>query len=150
MHHEQGCDKLFVRIDRTALERQRSAHLGRTLREPISFAPCMPLDAGRSGPWLRVLDWVLTEMNAAPGSSCIDSPLLAAQIEQTVMAALLSVQPHQCNLGAVGAQAVHHRLTNQGRAPGDDRHLSIKTVHRRTPFTSIDVTGMVGRCASVL
>jgi AraC-like DNA-binding protein len=95
MHHEQGCDKLFLRIDRNALERQCSAHLGRTLREPLTFAPCMPLDTERSAPWLRLLHWLLAELNAAPGSSCIDSPLLAAQIEQTMMAALLSVQPHQ-------------------------------------------------------
>jgi len=138
MHHEQGCDKLFVRVDRTALERQCSAHLGRTLREPLSFAPCMPLDAGRSGPWLRVLDWVLTEMNAAPGSSCIDSPLLAAQIEQTMMAALLSVQPHQYTLSLTAGD-------RHGVTPGFIRRVErYIDEHAHLPITVVDMAEHAG------
>ena len=57
----------------------------------------MQLDAQRSGPWVRLLQWLIAELSAGPldESSCIDSPMLGAQIEQTMMAALLSVQPHQ-------------------------------------------------------
>lgn len=139
MHHEQGCDKLFVRIDRSALERQCSTHLGRALSEPLTFTPCMPLDAERSGPWLRLLQWLIAELGAesSPGSSCIDSPLLAAQIEQTLMAALLSGQPHQYS----HVMAADRRGVSPGFLRRVEAYIA-ENAHR--PITVVDMAEHAG------
>jgi AraC-like DNA-binding protein len=96
MLHHEGCEKLFVRVDRAALERHCAGLIGRPLREPIVFAPAMALDDPRAAAWVRWVHWLVAELgdDLTRASPWIDSPLLAARIEQAGVAALLHCQPH--------------------------------------------------------
>lgn len=96
MLHHEGCEKLFVRVERAALEKQCAGHLGRPLREPVVFAPGMALDQPRAAAWVGWVRWLFEELgdDLSKSSPWVDSPLLASQIEQAGIAALLQCQPH--------------------------------------------------------
>lgn len=96
IRHDSGTEKLFVRIDRDALERHCRQHLGGDLRQPVEFLPRMALLDGRSRSWTRLMSWLCEEIGNedAQGDSMLDSPLFSAQIEQMVITTLLMCQPH--------------------------------------------------------
>lgn len=96
MCHGDDTEKLFVKIDRDALERHCRQHLGGDLRQPIEFRPEMSLVAPRSLSWVRLMNWLCGEVGQERNGedTILDSPLFSAQIEQMVIATLLLSQPH--------------------------------------------------------
>lgn len=96
MLHHEGCEKLFVRVERAALEKHCAGQLGRPLRDPLVFTPAMVLDQPQVAAWARWIRWLFEELgdDLSKSSPWVDSPLLASQIEQAGIAALLQCQPH--------------------------------------------------------
>lgn len=96
MHHDCGTEKIFVRINRESLERCCRQILGGDIRQPIEFLPEMSLYDARSGPWVRLIQWLCNEISHQDGEagSMLDSTLFAAQVEQMVITTLLFSQPH--------------------------------------------------------
>jgi AraC-like DNA-binding protein len=96
MRHGDDTEKLFVKIDRAALERHCRQHLGGDLRHPVEFDPEMSLVAPRSLSWVRLMNWLCEEIGGERSgeNTILDSPLFSAQIEQMVIATLLLSQPH--------------------------------------------------------
>ncbi|MBS0367855.1 MAG: AraC family transcriptional regulator [Proteobacteria bacterium] len=92
IHHEVNTEKLVVRIEREVLERSCIQHLGRALRQPIEFLPSMMLDGVAGSRWTGLLRWIYESL--ALDEQCFDSPIMAAQVEQAVIATLLTCQPH--------------------------------------------------------
>jgi len=95
MHHADGTEKVFVRIDRDVLERHCRQHLGTDLRQPVEFHPGMVLGDGRAAAWPRLMHWLFGELGQAGTATgnLVESPLFAAQVEQVVIATLLLCQP---------------------------------------------------------
>lgn len=96
MRHGGDTEKLFVKIDRVALERHCRQHLCGDLRHPVEFDPEMSLVAPRSLSWVRLVNWLCEEVGGEcrGADTILDSPLYSAQIEQMVIATLLLSQPH--------------------------------------------------------
>ncbi|CAN5584736.1 AraC family transcriptional regulator [soil metagenome] len=142
MLHHDGCEKLFVRVERAALERHCAGQLGRPLREPVVFAPRMAVDESRAAAWLRWVGWLFAELSddRAEGSPWVDSPLLAAQIEQAGIAALLHCQPHSHQEAMRALDQDAHRLS-----PGFVRRAAAYLEeHADAPLSIADVAAHVG------
>ncbi len=92
IRHEANTEKLVVRVEREVLERNCIQHLGHALRQPIGFQPSMTLDGVAGSRWTGLLRWIYESF--AVDDQCFDSPIMSAQVEQTVIATLLSAQPH--------------------------------------------------------
>jgi len=92
IRHEANTEKLVIRIEREVLERNCIQHLGHALRHPIGFLPSMTLDGVAGSRWTGLLRWIYESL--ALDDQCFDSPIMSAQVEQTVIATLLSAQPH--------------------------------------------------------
>lgn len=92
IRHEANTEKLVIRIEREVLERNCIQHLGHALRQPIGFLPSMTLDGVAGNRWTGLLRWIYESL--ALDDQCFDSPIMSAQVEQTVIATLLSAQPH--------------------------------------------------------
>jgi AraC-like DNA-binding protein len=84
--------QVIVRLEREALERHLAAALGRELDRPLEFRAAMATDAGGGASWRRLVDYLIAEVDA--GGPLLHSRLAAAQVEQLLMTALLTVQPH--------------------------------------------------------
>jgi AraC-like DNA-binding protein len=125
MLHHEGCEKLFVRVERAALEQQCISHLGRPLRDPLVFAPGMALDQPRAAAWVRWVRWLFEELgdDLSKDSPWVDSPLLASQIEQAGIAALLQCQPHSYRevLAASGQHGISPGFVRRAEAYIDER-----------------------------
>ena len=91
MHHGQGTEKLFIRIERVALERQFMQLYARPLRGGLEFAPDIETPLGPGADLRRLIEWLFAE---ASEGELLDHPLVAARIEETLMAALLGTLAH--------------------------------------------------------
>ncbi|MCK6396456.1 AraC family transcriptional regulator [Zoogloea sp.] len=92
IRHEANTEKLIVRVERDVLERNCIQHLGHALRQPIGFQPSITLDGAAGNRWTSLLRWIYESL--ALDEQCFDSPMMSAQVEQTVIATLLTCQPH--------------------------------------------------------
>jgi AraC-like DNA-binding protein len=92
IRHEANTEKLIVRVEREVLERNCIQHLGHAMRQPIGFQPAMTLDGTAGNRWTSLLRWIYESL--ALDEQCFDSPMMSAQVEQTVIATLLTCQPH--------------------------------------------------------
>lgn len=91
MRHEVGAEKLFVRIERDALERLAEQLVPGRRRTGVTFAPALPLTAPALASLRSMLDWLFRE---ATHGSLLDQPLLAARIEETLLLTMLQLLPH--------------------------------------------------------
>jgi len=91
VHHYEDTDKLVVRIDRDALERHCANLLGHTLSDGIRFQQAMDLSTAGGMRWVSLLKWVYESLLGDGGG--LESPLIAAQLEQMVITMILSSQP---------------------------------------------------------
>ena len=91
MHHGEGTEKLFIRIERAALERQFTQMYARPPRGALEFTPAIaaPLAAGAG--LRRMVDWLFEE---ASGGELMEHPMVAARIQETLLVALLDILPH--------------------------------------------------------
>lgn len=107
MWHGADTEKLFVKIERVALERHCRQLLGGNPCEPVEFAPHMSMTTPQLRSWVRLMRWLYDECGRAGGNDeGLASPLFAAQIEQMVITTLLLCQPNNYS----------ERLADQGPA----------------------------------
>lgn len=102
IRHDANTEKLVVRIERDVLERSCIQHLGHGLRQPIEFAPAMALDGVTGGRWTSLLRWIYESL--AMEEQCFDSPIMSAQVEQTIIATLLTCQAHNYTGELIGEE----------------------------------------------
>lgn len=89
-----GCQMVTARFDKAALESTMSAMLGRPLQGPIRLRLGMDLAAPSSGPFLRALRMLHSELRQ-PDGGMTANPVMAANLSQLVMTGLLVSQPHE-------------------------------------------------------
>jgi AraC-like DNA-binding protein len=87
---EADCDQIMVRIERELLERTCAQHLGQELQQPLRFDLGMEMSANPG--WKSLMSYLIAE--ADHGSSCLQIPLLRAQLEQLVATTLLLGHGH--------------------------------------------------------
>lgn len=92
IQHEMDTEKLVVRIDREALERNCIQHLGHGMRRPLEFLTSMSLDSAGGMRWTSLLRWIYESL--AIDETSFDGPIIAAQVEQMAITTLLSCQSH--------------------------------------------------------
>ena len=84
--------QVIVRFEREALERHLETALGRELDRPLEFRAALAMDEGGGASWRRLVDYLVAEIDG--GGALLGSRLAATQVEQLLMTALLTVQPH--------------------------------------------------------
>lgn len=94
MRHGKNTEKLFIRLDRQALEREFVQLSGAALKGSLKFLPGIPLDTPQGQALHRYVCWLMQE---ASDGSLLDHPLVAAQLESTLMAAVLDTLAHNQN-----------------------------------------------------
>lgn len=93
MRWRKDCDQLILRIDREAFERTCEAQLGHAIDRPIEFSLGMDL---RSEGGLMCENLIsLIAANPSFVQSVLKYPMVAAQVEQSLMSALFIGQPNQ-------------------------------------------------------
>jgi AraC-like DNA-binding protein len=90
IQHSHSTEKLIIRVDRTVLEQHCQQYLGRTLRSDLEFQAAMPLDTPEGRRWMRMVGWVYDSLSVEDDLP----PLLAKQMESTLVSMLLTCQPH--------------------------------------------------------
>lgn len=91
MRHERNAEKLFIRVERAALEQTCAQYYGRPQHGPLNFQPAIPLSVSATRSLKGLFDWQLVE---ASDGTLFDQPLVAAQFEEALMIALLGTLPH--------------------------------------------------------
>jgi AraC-like DNA-binding protein len=91
MRHDKSAEKLFVRIDRCALERECVQFAGAPLKGPLKFAPGIPLETAAGQALRRYISWLMQE---ASDGVLLDYPIIAAQFEDALITALLGTLSH--------------------------------------------------------
>lgn len=94
MRHGPGTEKLFLRIDRTALERQFLQLYGYPPHGAIEFAAGIDLGSVPGQALLRLTGWMFAE---ASDGAMLEQPLVSVRIEEVLMTTLLEGLAHnQC------------------------------------------------------
>lgn len=91
MRHDAGAEKLFVRIEREALERLAGQLDFGAQGSALVFEPALPLTSPALASLRSMLAWLFLE---ATEGSLLDQPLLAARIEETLLLTMLQLLPH--------------------------------------------------------
>jgi AraC-like DNA-binding protein len=92
MEWSRDCGQLIVRFERGLVESLVANYLGHTLRRALSFRNELDCRAERSGRWLQLVHYVVSQVESAP--TCAFGSLAARQLEQSLLALLLETQPH--------------------------------------------------------
>lgn len=133
MRHERSAEKLFIRVERSALEQQCAQYYGQPPRGPLNFSPAIPLRSSATRSLKRLLEWQLTE---ASEGSLFDQPLIAAQFEEALMVSLLGTLPHNQNAAREPRNAV---------TPGFVRRAEAYIEHNaHLPLTAGDIADHAG------
>lgn len=90
-HAAADSGRLILHVPDAVLTRHLAALLGDRPREPLSFAAAMRLDMGPGRSFASLLRFVIDEIGRH--GSLLSHPLPAAQLEQTLLTALLLAQP---------------------------------------------------------
>ena len=91
MRHGAGTEKLFLRIDRAALERQFLSLYGRPPRGAIEFVPGIDLGSTPGQALQRLTGWMFAE---ASDGAMLEQPLVSVRIEEVLMTTLLEGLAH--------------------------------------------------------
>lgn len=91
MRHEAGAEKLFVRIEREALERLLHQWGPDAPRTELAFEPAVPLTSPGLASLKAMLGWLFDE---ATQGNLLEQPLLAARVEEALLLAMLQLLPH--------------------------------------------------------
>ncbi len=116
---------LIFKISKSALCRHLSALIGAPIGKPLIFQASVPAAAPFSGRYQRLLAYILDELDV-DGGLC-HAPLLVAHVEDMLMTALLTEQPHTYThflerpLSAANLRAVE-RVEEHVRADPGLRH----------------------------
>lgn len=132
---EQDSPQLVVRVERPALERILSRMLGRSLREPVVFAPVGDLTGPSAARWSGALSIIFAEV--IDPASLIQRGIGAGALEDLLVSSLLFVQPS--NYSA--------QLTGEPRRSGRAavrRSLEYIEAHLAEPITLADLAAHTG------
>jgi AraC-like DNA-binding protein len=91
--HAAHSIELDVKIDQLALEAELAGLLGRPIDGPIDLAPRMSLKTGPGQSWVRLVRLLRDELNHP--RSLIRHPLIAEQLQHSVLSGLLLCLPHR-------------------------------------------------------
>lgn len=103
MRHGADTEKLFLRVDRAALERQFTRLYGQPLQGDLAFAPGIAMDTGPGGSVRRLVHWLAGE---ASGGQLLEQALSAASVEDMVLTALIDGLPHNQRPAPASATSV--------------------------------------------
>jgi AraC-like DNA-binding protein len=135
VRHDAPFIELDVKIERSALEAELEALLGRPVTGPIDLPPAMSLRAGPSRSWSRLVCLVGDEGNHP--QSLIRHPLIAEQLRHSVLSGLLLCLPHSYS----------DELMAPAR-PGPPRAIrrAIDAIHDEPerPFSAADLAAIAG------
>lgn len=114
--------QLLVRIERDALERQLSRMLGRSVSDPVAFAPLLDLTSDEAVRWHGAIQLLSTEVLTE--HSLIQQGLGAGPIEELIISSLLLIQ--DSNVHDDLARAAQRRGRRSVRLSIDyiERHLA--------------------------
>jgi len=133
MRHERSAEKLFIRVERAALEQLYAQYHGRSPRGALNFQPAIPFNVAATQSLKRLFEW---QLNEASEGTLFDQPLIAAQFEETLMLALLSTLPHN---------QAPHSSRELSVAPGFVRRAEAFIEHNaQLPLTAGDIADHVG------
>lgn len=90
-HLGADCPQLIVRIERSAMERQLSRMLGRSLDGPIVFAPVADLTSDEAVRWHGAIQLLSAELVAV--DSLIKRGIGSTPLEELIISTLLYIQP---------------------------------------------------------
>lgn len=85
-----GCEKLIVYLDRDAVETAAAALERDVERKAVRFNPTMQLESPAIRSWLRLIRFLSDEVE--DNGVLLDSPLMSAHIEDSVISGLLASQ----------------------------------------------------------
>ncbi|MEV0091975.1 AraC family transcriptional regulator [Streptomyces sp. NPDC050738] len=86
------CRMLAVKIESAALQRRLEAMLGHPLRQPLQLASGLDISQGPGSSWVRLVRRMFHE--AGEGDGLLQHPLMAAQVEETLLTGLLLAVDH--------------------------------------------------------
>ncbi|ATE62087.1 AraC family transcriptional regulator [Thauera sinica] len=137
IRHEPNTEKLVVRVDREALERNCIQHLGHGMRRPLEFRPSMSLDSQGGMRWTGLMRWIYESL--AIDEQSFDPAIIAAQIEQMVITMLLTCQPHNYSEELAGEE----RSIAPAFVKRIERYSYIEE-HADEPITIVDLAEHAG------
>jgi AraC-like DNA-binding protein len=91
--HRPGSRELDIKIERSALEAELAAQLGRPVEGTVDFATSMTLDRGPGRGWARLVRLVCDELGNT--ASLVHHPLIGEQLRRSVISGLLLSVPHR-------------------------------------------------------
>lgn len=112
MRHGASTEKLFMRIDRPAMERQFSQLHNRPVCGAIEFAPGIDLGSTPGQALQRMAGWMFTE---ASDGGLLDQPLIGARVEELLMTTLLETLAHNQAVVAGDAGTVSPRFIRRAQ-----------------------------------
>lgn len=113
MRHSQRTQKLFLRIERQALENKYVQYYGRPLRGKLEFESgiCLTKPAGRA--LKQLIDWQFFQ---ASEGDLFERPLIASQLEETLMLSVLGSLPHNQVVAPQPAPALAPHFVHEAEA----------------------------------
>lgn len=139
IHYTDRSRGIIVKIRKSALERHLCALTGVPTAKPLIFSAGIAADSAFSARYKRLLRYMLSELDSE--QRLHDSPLLVANLEDTLMTALLTGQPHNYT----------ERFENPAPSAAErhvDRVEAYAREHASEPLTVEDfvaLTGVSGR-----
>ncbi|GAA1221224.1 AraC family transcriptional regulator [Pseudonocardia alaniniphila] len=98
----EDASQIWVKIEKSALETEIEALLGRPIAGDVQFELAMDLTTPRAQSWLSVLRLILMELDR-PGDALERSPTYGNQLEKTLISGLVRTQAHDHLEGLCGA-----------------------------------------------
>ncbi|WP_433289522.1 AraC family transcriptional regulator [Pseudonocardia sp. CA-142604] len=98
----EDASQVWVKIEKSALETEIEALLGRPIAGDVQFERAMDLTTPRARSWLRVLRLILMELDR-PGGALERSPTYGNQLERLLISGLVRTQAHDHLGGLCGA-----------------------------------------------
>lgn len=132
MRHGQTTEKLFLRIERSALEEKFIRYYGQPLRGALEFQTGIDLTTPSGQALKQLIRWQFYHISEG---QLFNRSLIAAQLEETLMLSLLDGQPHNQPVQGDDVSALAPRFVRQ--AEDYIRH------HAHLPLTASDIAQQV-------
>jgi AraC-like DNA-binding protein len=133
--HEAHSSEVAVKVEEGALEAELAAMLGRPVRGPIDLAPELSPGRGPGRSWSRLMGLLRAELDHE--GSLIHHPLIADQLQRSVISGLLLSIPHR-----------YHEELISPAPPGPPRAIrrALDAIHDEPerPFSVADLAEIAG------
>ncbi|MFF4806332.1 AraC family transcriptional regulator [Streptomyces sp. NPDC002144] len=138
-HRLLSCDRgeqhLGIKIDRSLVEAELEALLGRSLQAPLEFAFGFDLTSAPGRSWRSTLDLLLAESDNTGG--LIGRPAVQRHFERLLVSGLLLAQPHTYSEALLRPQPPAYPRTVR-------KAVDLIEAHPETPFTVGDLARAAG------